>query len=235
MKLPEVMRQLKSMGNAKTRATLQRHGAPSDIYGVRIGDLQKIARKLKKDQPLAEELFATGNGDAMYLAGLIADPQAIKPSVLRRWARSSSWAMVSEYAVAGVAAESPQGWKLGLEWIEAKKEDVACTGWNTLVGVISITPDDDLDIHKVESLLARVQKEIHKAPNRVRYTMNNFVIAVGCYVIPMSQKARAAAKAIGRVEVDMGDTACKVPFAPETIDKVVKMGRLGKKRKKARC
>jgi len=229
------MRQLKSMGNTKTRATLQRHGAPRDIFGVRIGDLQKIARKVKKDQVLAEELYATGNGDAMYLAGLIADPLAIKPAVLKRWARSSSWAMVSEYAVAGVAAESPHGWKLGLEWIDSKNEDVASTGWNTLLGVISMTPDEDLDLKKIGSLLTRIKKTIHGAPNRVRYTMNNFVIAVGCYVIPLSDRARDDAEAIGKVDVDMGDTACKVPFAPAYIDKVVKMGRLGRKRKKARC
>jgi hypothetical protein len=171
----------------------------------------------------------------MYLAGLIADPRAVKPAVLKRWASSSTWAMVSEYAVAGLAAESPHGWKLGLEWIDAKKEDVACAGWNTLLGVISMTPDEDLDLKKIESLLARIEKTIHGAPNRVRYAMNGFVIGVGCYVVPLSEKAREVAVAIGRVEVDMGDTACKVPFAPDYIDKVVKLGRLGKKRKQARC
>jgi len=143
--------------------------------------------------------------------------------------------MVSEYAVAGVAAESPHGWKLGLEWIDSKNEDVASTGWNTLLGVISMTPDEDLDLKKIGSLLTRIKKTIHGAPNRVRYTMNNFVIAVGCYVIPLSDRARDDAEAIGKVDVDMGDTACKVPFAPAYIDKVVKMGRLGRKRKKARC
>ena len=235
MKLPEVMRQLEAMGDARTKATLQRHGAPEDIFGVKIGDMQKIVKKVKKDQALAEELYATGNGDAMYLAGMLADPEVVKPAVLKRWARSATWGMVGEYAVAGVAAESPHGWKLGIEWIDAKDEHVACAGWNTLTGVISITPDDALDLKKLKSLLARVKKEIHKVPNRVRYTMNSFVIAVGCYVVPLSDDARAAAAAIGKVEVDMGDTACKVPFAPDYIDKVVKSGRMGRKRKKARC
>ena len=147
----------------------------------------------------------------------------------------TSWTMVSEYAVAGLTAESPYGWTLGLEWIGFKKENLASIGWNTLSGVVSITPDEGLDLKKIGSLLQQIKRTIHKAPNRVRYTMNGFVIGVGCYVAPLSEKARAVAEAIGKVEVDMGDTACKVPFAPDYIDKVVKSGRLGKKRKKVRC
>lgn len=235
MELAEAMRQLRAMGNERTRATLRRHGAPEDIFGVKIGDMKKIAKEIKVDQDLAEELFATGNGDAMYLAGLIADPRLVKAAVLKRWARSCKWALVSEYAVAGVAADSPHGWRLGLEWIEARSENVASTGWSTLLGVISTRPDQDLDPGKIVSLLVRIEKTIHRSPNRVRYAMNGFVIAVGCYVTSLSERARATAREIGKVEVDMGDTSCKVPFAPEYIDKVVKMGRLGKKRKTARC
>lgn len=235
MKAAEVLRELRSLGDARTRATLQRHGAPADIYGVKVGDLKKVARRIKVDQALAEELYASGNGDAMYLAGIIADPASITPAVLRRWAKSSSWGMVGECTVAGVAADSPHGWKLGLEWIEARSPEVACIGWSTLTGVISITPDAELDLPAIEALLGRIELTIHDAPDRVRYVMNGFLIAVGCYVVPLSPRARAAAKAIGKVEVDMGDTACKVPSAPEYIDKVIKMGRLGKKRKGARC
>jgi hypothetical protein len=89
--------------------------------------------------------------------------------------------------------------------------------------------------HGRRECLSAGEKTIHGAPNRVRYAMNGFVIGVGCYVIPLSEKARQAAVAIGTVEVDMGDTACQVPFAPDYIDKAVKLGRLGKKRKQARC
>ena len=235
MNVAEVMSELESMGSAKTRELFQKHGAPENLFGVKIADLKKIVKKVKKDQALAEELFATGNGDARYLAGLIADPKAIPAKALRSWARLADWGMVSEYTVAGVAAESPHGWKLGLEWIDAKKDHVAIAGWSTLAGVIALRADEDLDQKKIKSLLAQIKKTIHAAPNGVRYTMNSFVIAVGCYVIPLSAKAREVAKAVGKVDVDMGDTSNKVPFAPDYIDKVVKSGRLGKKRKKIRC
>ena len=235
MKLNDAMRELKSFSDARNRKTLLRHGAPCDALGVKVGDLKKIAKKIKVDQKLSEELYDTGLVDAMYLAGIVADPQSIKRSVLKRWASTSPWSVISEYAVAPVAAESPHGWNLGLDWIDAKDEETATIGWNTLSGVVSFVADEDLDVRKVGTLLTRIKREIHKAPNRVRYTMNGFVISVGCYVTKLNERALEVAEAIGEVSVDLGKTACKVPYAPEYISKVVKMGRLGKKRKHVRC
>jgi hypothetical protein len=83
--------------------------------------------------------------------------------------------------------------------------------------------------------LDRVAKTIHQQPNRVRYGMNSFVIAVGSYVKTLSGHAQAIGKKLGTVSVDMGGTACKVPSAPEYIAKAIKRGSLGKKRKTAKC
>ncbi len=74
-----------------------------------------------------------------------------------------------------------------------------------------------------------------ESPDVVRYQMNGFVIAVGCYVKPLSKNAIEAATKIGPVTVDMGDTACKVPFAPDYIRKVEERGTVGKKRKTVKC
>ena len=80
-----------------------------------------------------------------------------------------------------------------------------------------------------------MQKEIPGAANLVRYAMNGFVIAVGGAVAPLTTRAKAAAKAIGPVEVDMGETSCQVPDALQYINKIEAAGRLGKKRKTAAC
>ncbi|MGI9519017.1 MAG: DNA alkylation repair protein, partial [Pirellulaceae bacterium] len=105
----------------------------------------------------------------------------------------------------------------------------------TYTGIIATRPDEELDLKEIESLLNKVVDEIDDAPNRVRYTMNGFVIAVGSYVKPLVKEARATAKKIGKVEVEMGSTSCKVPLATEYITKVEKAGRVGKKRKTIRC
>jgi len=83
--------------------------------------------------------------------------------------------------------------------------------------------------------LNRVRDDIHHSPNRVRYTMNGFVIAAGAYVSSLTDKTSNIAEQIGKVSVDMGGTACKVPGAVEYIEKIKSKGRIGKKRKRARC
>jgi hypothetical protein len=80
-----------------------------------------------------------------------------------------------------------------------------------------------------------VEKNVHKDQNRVSYAMNGFVISVGSCIKELTKKASATAKRIGKVEVDMKGTACKVPLAAEAIKKVADRGSLGKKRKTARC
>jgi hypothetical protein len=143
--------------------------------------------------------------------------------------------MVSEYTVPWAAAESPFGAELAREWIDSPKESIASSGWAAYSSVVALKPDEELDLEEIVGLLDRVQKKIHKAQNRVRYVMNGFVIAVGSYVVPLATKAKAVAKAIGEVEVDMGGTACKVPLATAYIEKVEDSGRVGKKRKTAMC
>lgn len=235
MKLQDVMAALEAMGSKQTRKTMARHGLPPDAFGVKIGDMKKLVREIKVDQALAEQLFATGNADAQYLAGLIADPSHISETVLQHWARTSSWFMVAEYMVAAVAAESPYGYELGQAWIGSDDDRIGSTGWATLNHWVSIHPDEGLDLPGIEALLQAIPTDIKTAGNRTRYTMNGFVIGVGSFVAPLSEQALEVAGRIGEISVDVGDTACKVPLATDYINKVAAMKRIGKKRRQARC
>jgi hypothetical protein len=154
---------------------------------------------------------------------------------LKKWAKDANWCMLSEYTVAWTAAESPFGRELAMEWIDSKQEKIATSGWATYSSLVGITPDEDLDLDEIEGLLARIEKEIHRVSGRVRLVMNGFVIAVGGSVVPLTDRAKAAAKRIGKVEVDMGDTACRVPDAAAYIDKIEAAGKHGAKRTTVRC
>ena len=232
----QVLKALKSKGSERTRNTYARHGASGPkVYGVLVGDIKAIARSIKGEQELAMELYATGHYEAMYLAGMVADGRQMTKRQLDTWARGAVWQWCSEYTVPWVASESQHGQALALRWIDSKKEHIACAGWSTYAGLVTTRPDEELDLEEIESLLERVEREIGAVPNRVKYCMNGFVIAVGSYVLPLSREAKATARRLGKVEVDMGDTSCKVPLATEYIAKVEKAGRAGKKRKAIRC
>jgi 3-methyladenine DNA glycosylase AlkD len=235
MNVDDLVAELTTLGNETTKKVLMRHGAREPFFGVKIEDLKKIQKRIKKDHDLALKLYDTGISDAMYLAGLIADPTRMKKTDLQRWVKNASWYMLSDYTVAWVAAESPHGLALAREWIESSKEMIASAGWSTLSGLASIKADEDLDLALFEQLLDRVQSSIATAPNRVRYAMNGFVIAVGSCVVPLGEHAKAVARTLGQVSVDMGGTSCKVPNAREYIDKMEAQGKQGKKRKTAFC
>lgn len=238
MTLDEVMTTLRALGSEQTRKTMRKHGAPDseDLYfGVLVGDLKPIAKKIKGDQALALALYDTGNTDAMYLAGLVADGAKMSRAQLNAWAERAPWQMIREYTVAWVASDHPEAWSLANDWINRPEPHIQSSGWSTAASVLSITDDTKLDLDAVRALLRRAVAEVHAAPDRVRYTMNGFIIAVGSYVTPLGPEALAAAETIGKVTVNMGGTACKVPLAADTIQKVIGMGRQGKKRKTAMC
>jgi 3-methyladenine DNA glycosylase AlkD len=235
MTIAEVMKELQSMGSEDVKARWRKHGAREPFFGVLVGDLKKVLKKIKNDQQLALELYDTGNSDAMYLAGMVADGAKMTKKQLQTWAEKAPWYMISEYTVPWVASESQYGHELALEWIESKNDPVAACGWSTLAGLLAIKPDEEIDLKEVKQLLERIEKTIHKATNRARHTMNAFVIAVGGYVPALSAQAMAAGKKIGKVEVDMGGTACQVPYSPDYIQKMKDKGNIGKKRKTIRC
>ncbi len=235
MNTRQVLKELEQYGDPNTKKTLMKHGAKEPFFGVKVADLKKILKKTKKNHELSLELFKTGNSDAMYLAGLMADEKQITEDQLNEWASQAYWYYLSEFAVAWVAAETAFGFELGLKWIESDQENIATAGWSTLSNYASITPDDQLDIKKYSALLDRVEKTIHGRKNRERYVMNGFVIAVGSYISALTAQASSVAKSIGKVQVEMGGTACKVPLAIDYIQKMVDQDRVGKKRKMARC
>ena len=221
MKINEVMFQLDKLGNEQTKKIFLRHGAREPFYGVKVGDLKKLVKKIKIDHQLSLELFATGNSDAMYLAGLIADPDKITKTELQNWVENAYWYMISEYTVPDVAAASKYGTDLGLTWIESDKEMIAAAGWATLSRLLTPKSKFKLKVEKVKALLTRIEQSLQSSQNRVKYAMNGFLIAAGTYYHDLTENAISIAGNIGKVDVEMGNTYCKVPDAAFYIKKAI--------------
>ena len=239
MNVKQVMTELKKLGSTQTVKIYRNHGADGDLFGVKIADLKKILSKIKKQaddqQALALELWDTNNSDAMYLASLAADGSRMTKTQLNRWAKSAWWYMLSEHAVPFVAAEHKDAFGIGGKWIKSKQAHIASSGWTTYATAMAVREDEELDLAEVKELLKVIGSDVHDAPNRVRACMNGFVIGVGSYVSPLLKQAKSTAKRIGKVEVNVGKTSCKIPLATEAIEKIESMGRVGKKRTSTKC
>lgn len=230
-----VIDELKGKGSASIKKVLVNHGAKEPFFGVKISDLKPLEKRLKGNNALALELYATGISDAKYLAGLIADDAKLTRADLQAWVDGANWSLLSESTVPWVASANPHGRELALEWIESDVETTACAGWRTLACISLIKPDEELDLDEYTALLHRVKETIHAQPNRVRYSMNGFVISCGTNIAALTALATQLGREIGEVKVTMGETACKVPYAPDSIAAAAARGIIGKKRKTAKC
>ena len=236
MTAQEILEELKPLGRESYKRLLfANYGVKEPCFGVSIGELKKIQKRIKKDYQLALDLYDTGNYDAMYLAGLIADDARMTRKDLNRWVEKAYAGSLPGSTVPWVAAGSSHGRVMSLEWIESANSRVASAGWATLSSLVSIKSDAELDLPELKRLLQRVQKTIHQAADAVRYQMNAFVIAAGCYVESLTEFAIQIGEKIGPVTANLGDNDCQIPFAPDYIRKVQKRGTIGKKRKTAKC
>ncbi len=235
MTAKQILEEIRPLGSDGYKRVIFNHGVKEPCFGVKISELQKIQKRVKKDYQLALDLYDTGVYDARYLAGLIADDARMTRKDLQHWVTNANCRPLCATTVAWVAAGSAHGWELGLEWIDSKTQLIAVAGWATLGSIVSITDDSELDLALLKQLFLRVKKTIHPAPDMVRHQMNLFLITVGCYVKSLTDMAIQTGETIGPVTADLGDNACQVPFAPDYIRKVQKRGTLGKKRKTAKC
>lgn len=236
MTTKEVLRELEALGSESYKKLMfKNYGVREPCFGVKIGDMKKIEKRIKRDYQLALDLYNTGNYDAMYLAGLIADDARMTKRDLQRWVENAYAGALPGATVPWVAAGSPHGHAVALEWIESTKPLVAAAGWTTLACLVALEEDAELDLVELKRLMQRVQKTIHKAPDAVRYAMNSFLIAVGSYVKALTDLAIRTGETIGPVMADLGNNSCQVPFAPDYIRKVEGRGAIGKKRKTVKC
>ncbi len=211
------MQELKSQGTEPTRKTYRRHGVQGDLYGVSYAVQGALKKKIKTDHGLAIELWKSGNHDARVLATMIADPtQGV--ALLDSWVQDlDSYPIVD--AAATFASQTGVNMKQVEKWMAAKDESTANFGWSLFARLArgDARVADDL----AEKYMQVIERDIHKAKNRVRHAMNSALISIGVRNEKLQKKALAAAARIGKVEVDHGNTDCKTPDAAAYILKTV--------------
>lgn len=235
MDLQTVMQELEALGKERTKKIYISNGAHEPLFGVATGAMKPIAKKIKRNQPLAEELYATGNYDAMYFAGVIADPEAMTEADFDRWMDAAYFYMLSDYVVAVTLAEADIAQDVADKWIESGEELRMSGGWSCYCWLLGNRPDAEFSEAKLSKMLDKVKDTIHDSPERTKSAMNNFVYTMGVSFLPLHEKAVKIAKAIGPVEMKRDKKKSTILQASENIQKDVDRGRIGFKRKYVRC
>ncbi|MBW5445796.1 DNA alkylation repair protein [Cohnella sp. CFH 77786] len=232
MDLETVMKELEALGKDRLKKIYLSNGAREPLFGVATGEMKPIAKKIKINQPLAEQLYATGNYDAMYFAGVIADPKTMTEADFERWIDGAYFYMLSDFVVAVTLAETDIAQEVADKWIASGEELRMSAGWSCYCWLLGSRPDGDFTESKLAGMLEMVNNTIHDSPERTKYAMNQFIYTVAVSYVPLHDQAVETAKAVGRVEVKQGK---KFLNASENIQKALDRKQLGFKRKYVRC
>ncbi|MFA9557690.1 DNA alkylation repair protein [Evansella sp. AB-rgal1] len=235
MDFETVMLELEALGKERTKKTYISNGAKEPLFGVATGAMKPIAKEIKINQPLAEELYATGNYDAMYFAGIIADPKAMSVADFERWIDGAYFYMLSDYVVAVTLAEADIAQEVADKWIASGDELRMSAGWSCYCWLLGNRKDHEFSESKISDMLDIVKNTIHNAPERTKSAMNTFLLSVGTSYIPQHEKALGTAKEVGIVEMKRDNKKSSFLHAYETIQKELDRGRLGFKRRYVRC
>ena len=236
MTAKDIVAELTKLATAQAKKNwMNNGGAKEPCLGVKVEDMKKIQKRVKMDYQLALDLYDTGIADMMYLAGLIADDAKMTRKDLQKWVKGANSDWVADHMVPWVASGGPHGREMALQWMESKDETTASSGWQTYSSMVAIKEDAELDLAEIKSLLQRAAKSIHEQPDRLKYAMNSFVIAIACYVKPLHQIAVDTANGIGKIAVAQTGACGTIPYAPERIKKFEARSPIGKKRKSAKC
>jgi 3-methyladenine DNA glycosylase AlkD len=217
MTAQDILETLKKLGKPQTAAIYKRHGAGDNVFGVLTPEIARLQKKIKVDQALAMELWKTGNAEARLLALQVADPQKLTRAGADALVKDGPVRFIGIY-LSGLVARSPIAEDTMRAWMKSPDESTREMGYSLIGARLKEDPNSVSDA-EAEKALATIEKQIHSSPNWARRAMNGALISIGVYKPALRKKAIAAAKRIGKVDVDHGETSCKTPDAAPYIEK----------------
>jgi 3-methyladenine DNA glycosylase AlkD len=218
MTVKEVLAQLKSLGDDARRKHNAKAGAPDNQFGVKLGDIRSMAKKIKTDHELALKLWDTGNVEAQLLATLIIKPKSLSADEVDKLTRSTTCAQVAEWLNSYVVALHPENETLRVKWMKAKDPWAARAGWHLTASRVN-KGAAGLDL---PALLDRIEKEMPKAKPEVQWTMNNTLAAIGIHDAKLRKRAVAIGEKIGLYRDWPVSKGCIPPYVPVWVDAMVK-------------
>jgi 3-methyladenine DNA glycosylase AlkD len=217
MTLKEALEQLKALGNEKMRALNTRNGAGNNQFGVSLGDIRTLAKKIRTDHPLALSLWETGNVDAQFLATLLIQPRKLSAKEMERMVRSLTFVRVADWLNAYVVRQHPDKETLRQKWMATDDRWAARAGWDLTAERVAKSSDG----LALPALLDRIESEMGNADPVVQWTMNSALAEIGIHFPKLRKRALVIGETLGIYRDYPVSKGCTSPFAPIWINAMV--------------
>lgn len=217
MTLKEALKELEALGTEKMRAQNIKHGAGGNQFGVRRGDVRKLAKKIKANHELALALWETGNIDARFLAILIMKPSSLSADEMDKLVRSVAFVEVADWLNSYVVKKHADKETLRQGWMKTDHPMAGRAGW-TLTAERIVKSPEGLDL---PALLDRLESEMGSAAPEVQWTMNFALAEIGINFPKHRKRALAMGETLGIYRDYPVSKGCTSPFAPIWINEMV--------------
>ncbi|GLB64830.1 DNA alkylation repair protein [Dietzia sp. NCCP-2495] len=213
--LDDVMAELGELADARIREVNERHG---DDHAVNLTTLRAVAKRVKKNHPLALELWGTGDSAARLLALLICRPREFSAPDLDAMIRESRTRKVHDWLVGYVVMKGPHAEELRGAWLADADPVVASAGW-ALTAARVVKKPEGLDL---PALLDQIEAEMAGAHERLQWEMNTTLAQIGIENPDLRPRALEIGERLGVLRDYPTPANCTSPYAPEWITEMVR-------------
>lgn len=223
MTVEEALAHLEALGDERLRQQNRRHGVTGLQFGVKLGEIRTLAKKIKAGHELALALWETGNFEARLLATLLLKPQKLSAEEMDRLVRSAEAPQLADWLSSYILRSHPEKEALRQAWLANADGWAARAAWNLTSERIGKSPEG-LDL---PALLDRLEAEMPSAAPEVQWTMNFCLAGIGIHFPEHRERAIAIGEALGIYRDYPVSKGCTSPFAPIWIREMVRRQETG--------
>jgi 3-methyladenine DNA glycosylase AlkD len=219
MNVKEILAELESLGDEKRAKINTKRGATNPQFGVKRGDLRKVAKKIKADhQQMGLALWETKNIDARLVSTLVLKPEELSTKQLDKLVADTQFVDVADWLNSYIVKNHPENESLRQDWMDSKNAMRARAGWNLTSQRVTRNPEMvDLD-----ALLDRLESEMKDAPEETKWTMNFTLVNIGIHHPSHRKRALEIGERVGAYREYPTAKGCTSPYAPIWIEEMVK-------------
>ena len=210
-----ILAELAELADEKTSAINRRHG---DDHAVKLSSLRAIAKRCKTQQPLAVDLWNTGDSAARLVSLLICRPKDFAAAELDMMLREAGTPKVTDWLIGNVVAKSPHREVLRVAWLDDADPVVAAAGWSLTADRVA-RDSEGLDL---TGLLDAIESEMKGAPDRLQWSMNTCLAQIGIGHAELRGRAVSIGESLGVLADYPTSPGCTSPYAPTWIAEMVR-------------
>jgi 3-methyladenine DNA glycosylase AlkD len=193
MEKNEVLEWLEKKGTRSTVEGMARYGiVAKHAFGVTMGTLQTLAKRLGKDHALSVALWETGWYEARLLAALVGDPQLVTRRQMDAWAKGfENWADCDTVCFK-LWDRTPFAWEKVHQWATSPREFVK-RGAFALMACLALH-DKAASNEQFLALLPLIEKGAEDERNFVKKGVNWALRSIGRRNLALNEAALGTAR-----------------------------------------